>query len=139
FLMGSLDALFRFLRDMPRRADVEAESRALGRALGRWILDLAFLPFEAWNATDAAVRALHRMAVSRRGLLQWTTAAATARLLGRARSPWLMLRHLWMGPAIGVAAGTGALLLHGAVGGGASAILLLWVASPVLATAVSRP
>ncbi len=137
FLVGSVDALFRFVRRLPRRADVQGERRALLRALGRWALDLTFLPFEAWNHLDAAVRALYRMTVSRKGLLEWTTAAATARSVGRRDSPGLLLRAMRAGP-VTAAAATLALAAAGGVPAPAIPFLLAWLSSPFLGYWISR-
>jgi len=137
FLTGSVDALFRFVRRFPRRADVEAERKALLRALGRWTLDLAFLPVEAWNLLDGAVRALYRMYFSRRGLLEWTSAAAMARTIGRRDSPALMLRAFRAGPIVGIASAAGLLVLGG-LSGVAIPFLALWTVSPLLAHRISR-
>jgi cyclic beta-1,2-glucan synthetase len=48
----------------------------------RWLLQIAFLPYEALLHLDAIALTLWRLFVFRRHLLQWTTAAHTARLLG---------------------------------------------------------
>jgi cyclic beta-1,2-glucan synthetase len=48
----------------------------------RWLLEIAFLPYEALLHLDAIFITLWRVLVSRRHLLQWTTAAHTVRLLG---------------------------------------------------------
>ena len=40
---------------------------------------MLFLPFEAWVAADAAVRSAYRMTVSKKRLLEWTTAADAER------------------------------------------------------------
>ena len=48
----------------------------------RWSLAVAFLPYEAYNALDAILTTLYRLFISHRNLLQWTTAAQTARLFG---------------------------------------------------------
>ncbi|MEX0856465.1 MAG: glucoamylase family protein [Gemmatimonadota bacterium] len=138
FLLGSVDAAFRFLRHLPRRADFEAERRAVGRALGRWFLDLSLLPLEAWNAADAIVRACHRMGVSRRGLLEWTTAAATSRILSASGSMALMLRHVRVGPLLAFSVAGGLILRPGAFPLVATPFLVLWALSPLLAHTVSR-
>lgn len=46
-----------------------------GEALRRALAHLALLPVEAVNQVDAAVRALYRMKVSKKNLLEWTPAA----------------------------------------------------------------
>ena len=50
-----------------------------GLALQRLVLSIAFLPDRAWRSLDAIVRTLVRMGATHRHLLQWTTAAASAR------------------------------------------------------------
>ena len=140
FLTGSFDALLRWVRQFPRRADLGPELRALRRALGRWAMDLTFLPFEAWSHGDAIVRTLHRVYVSRTRLLEWTTAAATARAVGSVSSPGFFFRRMWQGPTFAVAAA----FLIGAVTGGPSLaaipVLFFWAASPLVARwSASRP
>ncbi len=49
----------------------------------RFLLTLVFLPYEALMALDAISTTLYRMFVSRRRMLQWTTAAHTARAVWR--------------------------------------------------------
>ncbi|MBK9199505.1 glycosyltransferase family 2 protein [Candidatus Skiveiella danica] len=102
---------------------------------GLW--HLAQLLQQALRAVDAIVRALYRMGVSRRHLLQWTTAAtaqamASTGLVGAARTHWSL-------PLVGL------LLLAGLLAVGtphpalATALCLLWAASPVWTWFVSRP
>jgi cyclic beta-1,2-glucan synthetase len=59
-------------------------------AVGRWAFGVAMLPYEAGLAADAIVRVLVRLLITRKHLLQWVTAANTARRLGKpnARSPF---------------------------------------------------
>src|SRR5664279_3251487 len=56
--------------------------RPLGWDILRWILAIAFLPYEAYISLDAATTSLHRMFISHRNLLQWPTAAQTASIFG---------------------------------------------------------
>ncbi|MGC1378047.1 MAG: glucoamylase family protein [Anaerolineales bacterium] len=48
----------------------------------RWALAITFLPYEAFLSFSAIVITLVRMFITRKHLLQWTTAAHTARLFG---------------------------------------------------------
>ncbi|MFN8489340.1 MAG: glucoamylase family protein [Caldilineaceae bacterium] len=48
----------------------------------RWLLFLAFLPYEALLNLDAIATTLVRLWVTRRHLLEWTTAARTVRIFG---------------------------------------------------------
>ena len=139
FLTGSVDAGLRALRELPRRADLEAELRALRRALARWAMDLAFLPFESCNHMDAVVRTLGRVYGSRRKLLEWTTAAVTARSIRRTDSLGFTVRRMWMGPGLALLLASGLTILHGeAILLAAAPFLLLWTLSPGIAFWVSR-
>jgi cyclic beta-1,2-glucan synthetase len=107
---------------------------------GRWLLALAFLPYEAYNALDAILTSLYRLIITHRNLLQWTTASQTTRLFGLERyrnTIWLRM----------IASTLMALILAGGiqlvysinVGGGISPalafaipMLLLWMISPVI-------
>ena len=52
----------------------------------RGLLSLATLPYQAWMMTDAIVRALWRMTVSRKHLLEWETAADAEKRAGTTRA-----------------------------------------------------
>lgn len=71
-------AVRRGLGDAPWR-DVR---RPVGDSAVRWLLQIAFLPYEALLNLDAILITLWRLFVTRRNLLEWTTAAHTTRLLG---------------------------------------------------------
>ncbi len=53
-------------------------ARGLKERVGRWLLMLAFLPFESALSLDAALRTWFRMHVTGSDLLQWTTSAHAA-------------------------------------------------------------
>ena len=102
----------------------------VGGAIVRVFLRLWLLPCEAWICLSAIVLSLWRMLVSHRNLLQWQTAAQSARgpegLAAHYRSLWpclpLGLALLAFGPAIiGKAAG------------------LSWLFAPAAAFALSLP
>ncbi|MDQ3248530.1 MAG: hypothetical protein M3Q45_04905, partial [Chloroflexota bacterium] len=56
--------------------------RPLRDLVVRWLLFLAFLPYEALLNLDAIGTTLYRLFIQRRKLLQWTTAAHTVRVFG---------------------------------------------------------
>ena len=66
---------------MPRPADFTSGSflgaarRQIRQAVSMVALRLVFLADQAWIMADAILRTLYRLAVSRRNLLEWTTAA----------------------------------------------------------------
>ena len=105
-------------------------------ALSRTGLLLALLAHQAWSMSDAIGRTLYRMLVSRRGMLEWTT-AAQAQVSERLDLAGFY-RHMAGAVVIGAAA------IGSAIAGQANALLavpfgLLWILSPVLARHVSRP
>ena len=102
----------------------------LGGMILQTLVQLLFLPYQAWVCGSAACTALWRSLVSHRKLLEWTTAADAERkkddLLANYRAQWPAV-------AVGVFAMTFATLPAGA------AIGLVWAASPVFAWMLSHP
>ncbi len=120
--------------------------RPLGWNLMRWLLAIAFLPYEAYFSLDAILTTLYRVFVSRRNLLQWTTAAQTAKLFGlqaRRNISW----HKMCGVAVLAAILTSALQFTSSLSRSgaapvllyASPLLLLWILSPIIAWWINRP
>ena len=72
---------------IPRRPGISKRShfQELGKdlavAIAQAAFHLTFLAHEAYMMADAIVRTLYRLAISRRRLLEWVTAAQTSRLL----------------------------------------------------------
>ena len=120
--------------------------RPLGWNILRWMLAVAFLPYEAYIFIDAVFTALYRLFISRRNLLQWTTAAQTARVFNlRARRNMTWLK---MGVSVFLALilTTGIQLINNMTRSGvapaliyASPVLMLWVLSPFIAWWINRP
>ncbi|MGV8856320.1 MAG: GH36-type glycosyl hydrolase domain-containing protein [Devosia sp.] len=121
---------------MQVRTHLRRLSRDLKMAVLQFGLGLALLPDQAWRNGDAMVRTLFRLFVSRKHLLEWTTAAS---LGGRAR---LTLRGFYGDMAGGTTLGL--ILLGGAVAFSPQSwplVLILaglWLAAPALALWASR-
>ena len=114
-----------------REAGIDLARALLG---GLWLL--AQLLQQALMAVDAVVRALYRTAVSRRHLLQWTTAAA-AQASAKTEFAAVARRH-WSLPVVALAL-LGALFALGTPHRALAVTLcLLWAASPVWTWWVSR-
>ncbi|MFU8857083.1 MAG: GH36-type glycosyl hydrolase domain-containing protein [Deferrisomatales bacterium] len=112
---------------------------ALRRHALRWLLQLAFLPYEAFLTLDAIVRTLFRLGVTRRNLLEWTTAAHTSRLFqdggGHLRT-WTRMAAAPLSAGLlawAVAAVNPTALLA------AAPFLLAWMLAPHLAWRISKP
>ncbi|HSI01240.1 MAG TPA: glucoamylase family protein, partial [Reyranella sp.] len=126
---------------LPRHAAITTRSHlsALAsdvlHAVAQTALLVAFLPHQAWLMLDAIVRTLYRLFVSRRRLLDWTTAAQSKALL---RTDWMafagqMTGSLFITSLAAVAvwyAGRAAMPV-------AAPFILAWLLSPALARLVS--
>jgi cyclic beta-1,2-glucan synthetase len=135
-LMGGVAGLLSDREDLALRLFYRRSVTDLARALWGAVWLLGQLAQQAAQALDAIVRSLHRMGVSRRHLLQWTTAEvsqtrAQTGLLALARqhrnTPLAMLLLL----AVLLGMGTPYPLL-------ALVLCALWAASPVGIWLVSR-
>jgi cyclic beta-1,2-glucan synthetase len=113
--------------------------RSIGWDILRWLLAVAFLPYEAYFTLDAISTTLYRLFISHHDLLQWTTAAQTAHIFGlqtRRKDAWqkmgasillaLMLTFIVQFASDIYGDGTVYSLVF------ASPILLLWVLSPLI-------
>ena len=137
-------ALLPFLTGlMPRRAGLvkHIHLRAIGAelmlALAQTALLVAFLADQAWAMSDAILRTLFRLTVSRRNLLEWVT-AAQAKV-----SPRLDLLGFYRQMAGGVGLATGAAILVGWATPSswplAAPFICLWLTAPAIARWISLP
>ncbi len=127
---------------LPRQARVTAGSHLLvlaedfRLAVARCVLISVFLAHEAWLLVDAIGRTLYRLAVSRRHLLDWTTAAqVTTRASPGALDSFRQMRSAL---AIGIVAAAAVAWAGGAAWPVALPFVLAWIASPAVAWRVSR-
>ncbi|KFE36185.1 cyclic beta-1,2-glucan synthetase [Thioclava atlantica] len=120
-----------------RRGAVQERWRQFLDHSGRWALEVVFMANEAILALDAIARALWRLTVSRRRMLEWVTAAHVAEAGAATRA------RFWteMAGAPALAVAIGGLLAWLAPGAlpGALPLLMLWIASPEIARLIGRP
>jgi cyclic beta-1,2-glucan synthetase len=104
----------------------------------RWVLILAFLPYQSLVAVDAIVRTLFRLLFRRKHLLEWTSAAQIARQLGHDFGALNTFKH--MSPAVIFALASGTLVFLAAPDAliGALPFLLVWCCVPLIAWWVSQ-
>jgi len=113
--------------------------RSRGTDALRWLLALVFLPYEASLAASAIITTLVRLFITRRQLLQWTTAAQTAQSFRAEQGSQATWREMLVVPLFAV------LLLLLIVGANpailpiALPILALWFFSPEIAHRISLP
>jgi cyclic beta-1,2-glucan synthetase len=128
---------------LPGRAGITSHSHvsALGRdivlALTRSGLALVLLPFTAWSMLDAILRTGVRMAVTRRHLLEWMTAAQTGR--GGGDGLLAQVARMRGGLFLGAATCGLAVALNPPIWPLAGVAAVLWLAAPVIGWQISRP
>lgn len=135
-LMGAVAGFAPSRDDVAKRHFYRQAAAELARALSGGLWHLAQLLQQSLMAVDAIVRALYRMTISHRHLLQWTTAAAVQ---ATATSDLVsIVRRHWSLPLVAL------LLLGGLLAAGtahpalAALLCLLWAASPVWTWWASR-
>lgn len=123
-LIAALRGLWQLIWSTDRPGAWRRMQNALTDGAIRWLLFLAFLPYEALLFGDAIGATLVRLYIRRRKLLQWTTAARTVRIFGDEVSATTTMLHML--PAHLLTLAIGALLISTMPG-------RLWVAAPLLA------
>ena len=127
---------------VPHRTGIRLDNhfRSLGGDLRtaalQTLLSVAFLADRAWEMSDAIVRTLVRLLVTRRHLLEWTTAAQAG------ASPRLELlgfyRRMAGGTALGLALASAAIAIAPLSWPLVLPFALLWALAPMLALWASR-
>jgi len=136
-LLPLLPRLLRLRPELTIRSQLAALAEDVRQTLLLGLGNLTFLAHQAALNTDAIVRTLVRMAVTKRHLLEWTTAAAAQRRAKDSLRSYLAL--MWPGLILPVAALTIALLRGQAFVIIAAGPILLWFAAPLIAQHASRP
>ncbi|MBK8160962.1 MAG: glycosyl transferase [Rhodospirillaceae bacterium] len=125
----------------PQRLNVTPRShlRALGSDFRLTILQvvshIVFLPHQAWLMSDAIIRTLYRVYVSRRNLLEWTTAAQGK--IDRQLTVSGFFRQMAGGAILAVGAALVIWLTASPAWSIALPIILCWAASPAAAYWIS--
>ncbi len=120
--------------------------RPLGWNFLRWLLAVAFLPYEAYISIDAILTTLYRLLISHHDLLQWTTAAQTAHVFGLRARRNIAWQKMGASSFLALILTTGVLLISDLTRSDvapaltyASPALLLWVLSPFIVWWINRP
>jgi cyclic beta-1,2-glucan synthetase len=121
---------------VPMREHLRAEGDTMLTSLRQAVFSIVVLAHQSVTMLDAISRALFRMTISRRRLLEWVTADRAEREVTSLGS---VVRRMWQGPALTIAIGA----LVAAVAPDrlllASPILMLWFISPVLPYITGQP
>ncbi|MFZ6814789.1 GH36-type glycosyl hydrolase domain-containing protein [Undibacterium sp. Rencai35W] len=136
-LAASLLALLNKSREVLIRQHILAALRNSQRHLMHVLLNLTFLPYEAFYSLDAILRTVWRMVVSHQRMLEWQPSSESNQHTNG--SLIASLRRMWSAPVF--AFSLLIILLRGrpATLPFAFPFVLLWIASPVIAWWVSRP
>lgn len=133
------DVVARVLQQMMGRRRGGRLPQTVQKQLARWLLSLAFLPYEALIALDAIITVFVRLFITRKRLLQWTTAAHTVSLFGTQRQVGLIWREMVGASLVALLLGGLTAWLNVAAFPVAFPFLLAWFLSPQLALWISRP
>ncbi|TPW31948.1 GH36-type glycosyl hydrolase domain-containing protein [Pararhizobium mangrovi] len=128
---------------LPRQADIVAGAHLhsvfseINAANAQAALRIVFVSHSAYVMGDAICRALYRMFVSRRHLLEWRTAAQAQQ--GAHRLVRDYFANMWQAPLVALAA-----LVVAALTGGTGIVVavpfaVLWALAPIAAWSVSQP
>ena len=124
---------------VPSFSALRRDRRRRALNLGRCALAIAFLAHEAAVVIDAIVRVAIRMTISRKHLLQWTSAAHTAFGLGARSTRALVWREMMWSPILAVATAALVVWTRPSALFVAAPFLVLWFLAPEIARWVSQP
>ena len=121
-------------------------ARPLAWNFVRWLLAVSFLIYEAYITVDAILTTLYRLIVSRRQLLQWTTAAQTTRIFGLNSRKNVVWQKMTVSVVAALILTLGLQIIFSNSSRGlapvftyVSLILLLWMLSPLIVWWINRP
>ena len=121
----------------PWKVHLVDEAQTCFRGLATEAVAWCILPYTAHCHADAILRALWRLHVSRRRLLEWTT-ASDAEVRAKASCPD-HYEIMWACPIAAVGIATLLLTWQPVALWGAVPVLAMWLLGPMLAWAVSQP
>ncbi len=132
-----LDGLVPRRRGISKRSHLRAVGHDVSVALSQVLLAITMLAHQTWLMTGAIARTLGRLYLTRRNLLEWTTAAQAD--YGAALELTAFCWHLRSGVILGAAAGLLVALFRPEAWLVATPFVILWMASPVFAWWISVP
>jgi cellobiose phosphorylase len=136
-LISALPGLIRRPEEKPWRLHLQDQGNALLGGLAREAVALGVLPYTVHCHLDAIARTLYRLRVSRRRLLEWTTAGdAEVRSAGGLRDHYEVM---WACTVAALAMETVLAIVAPWALGFAAPVLLAWFAGPWIAWRVSQP
>jgi cyclic beta-1,2-glucan synthetase len=139
YLVPVLLSLIGELRRIFSRTPFILARSSIRLSLLRSLFEVIFLPYEAFVIFEAVTTTLVRLFITHRHMLQWVSAAHTVQLFGRR----LRLKSAWqamiVAPLLALLFFVLLLVLYPATLLAAAPFLLVWAASPYIATSISKP
>ncbi|HUU46492.1 MAG TPA: glycosyl transferase, partial [Acidobacteriota bacterium] len=132
-----IDGLIPHRMGISKRSHLRAVTRDIIVAVSQTLLAITMLAHQAWLMTDAIVRALTRVYITGRHLLEWIAAAQTT--YGFSSSLRAFYQHLRWGVFLASGTAVAVALLRPESWVTATPFVVLWALSPVLARQISRP
>ncbi len=135
--LGAFTGLLRKPIDLPLVMHLRLQRDAMLGQLVQVLLGLVFLPYETVVTLEAILRTTWRMCVSRRRLLEWTTASDAER--NTASSFVGVHVAMWSAPALALAAAALMQVQGPVLPIDALPLLVAWLLAPAIAWFISRP
>ncbi len=136
-LLGTLTGLLRKPVDIPLLMHLRLQRDSTIGQLVQVLLSLVFLPYETVVTLEAILRTGWRMLISRRRLLEWTTASDAER--NTASSFFGVHLAMWSAPVLALVAFALINLQENVIHHDALPLLIAWLLSPAVAWYLSRP
>ena len=139
--LSLVEAVAAFRPWQPWRALLRNLVEDIKTALARASLQLTFLAYQACEMTHAIIVTIVRVAVTHRKMLEWQTAATSARVTGAAARFGVraFVEQMVGSPLFAAAALVAVALLRSRALPSALPIMLLWMAAPFVAYELSQP
>ncbi len=132
-------SLYSGLRHHPPTQSLGSVMKSRRVDLLRWVFALVFLPYEAYLTLSAIFTTLVRLFITRKQLLQWTTAAQTDRLFGASKGAQAVWIEMAVVPLFAAALSAAVALVNPSALPFALPVLGLWFISPQIAHWLSLP
>ncbi len=136
YLVG---ALFSLVAGGVREGWFGTSAHLLKAQGGRWFLSIAFLVNDSMTSLDAIARTLWRLGVSKKRLLEWTSAAHASASLAHRSMRSTAWRLMWPASAVAIGLFSYLIFYDRAAFLAALPVLALWVAAPEIAVWTARP
>ena len=138
-LLGAATSVNRLAAGGAWRPTVAHAVRGAGMDLLRWLLGLLFLAYEAATVTEAVGRTLYRVFRSRRHLLEWQSAALTARTVAAGDSAAYVWRRMIASPVVAVVGAVAVAIWAPGSAPAAAPLLVAWFVAPQIGFLLSQP